>query len=63
LLRHRLARHWVLSPEEVAQAIVRVVERGGAEIMRPRSLRIAGVAQSLAPATIARIMARWGRSA
>ena len=63
LLRHRLARHWVLSPEEVAQAIVRVVERGGAEIMRPRSLRIVGVAQSLAPATIARVMARWGRSA
>jgi uncharacterized protein len=63
LLRRPLARHWVLSPEEVAEAIVRAVERGGPEIVRPRSLRIVGVAQSLAPATIARVMARWGRSA
>jgi short-subunit dehydrogenase len=61
LLHHALARHWVLSPEEVAEAIVRAVERGRAEIVRPRSLRMVGVAQSLAPATIARVMARWSR--
>lgn len=61
LLRHALARHWVLSPEEVAEAMVRAVERGRAEIVRPRSLRMVGVAQSLAPATIARVMARWSR--
>jgi uncharacterized protein len=61
LLRHPLARHWVLSPEDVAEAIVRTVERGRAEIVRPRSLRMVGVAQSLAPATIARVMARWSR--
>jgi NAD(P)-dependent dehydrogenase (short-subunit alcohol dehydrogenase family) len=61
LLRHALARHWVLSPEEVAEAIVRSVERGRAEIVRPRSLRMVGVAQSLAPATIARVMAHWSR--
>jgi uncharacterized protein len=61
LLRHPLARHWVLTPEEVAEAIVRTLERGRAEIIRPRSLRMVGVAQSLAPATIARVMARWGR--
>jgi short-subunit dehydrogenase len=63
LLRHPLARHWVISPEEVAEAIVRAVERGRTEIVRPRTLRIVGAAQSLAPATIARVMARWGRSA
>jgi NAD(P)-dependent dehydrogenase (short-subunit alcohol dehydrogenase family) len=62
LLRHPLARHWVLTPEEVAEAIVRSLERGRTEIDRTRSLRIVGVAQSLAPATIARVMARWGRS-
>jgi NAD(P)-dependent dehydrogenase (short-subunit alcohol dehydrogenase family) len=60
LLRHPLARHWVLTPEEIAEAIVRTLERGRAEIVRPRSLRMVGVAQSLAPATIARVMARWG---
>lgn len=62
LLRHPLARYWVLTPEEVAEAIMGALERGRAEIVRPRSLRIVGVAQSLAPATIARVMARWGRS-
>ena len=63
LLRHPVARHWVESREEIAAAIVRTVERGRVEITRPRSLRLVAVAQSLAPATIARVMSRRGRSA
>jgi NAD(P)-dependent dehydrogenase (short-subunit alcohol dehydrogenase family) len=62
LLRHPLARHWVATPDEIAEAIVRAVARGRPEIIRPRTLRLVSVAQSLAPATIARVMARWGRS-
>jgi NAD(P)-dependent dehydrogenase (short-subunit alcohol dehydrogenase family) len=62
LLRHPIARHWVETPEEIAEAIVRAVVRGRSEIIRPRTLRLVSVAQSLAPATIARVMARWSRS-
>ena len=62
LLRHPLARHWVSTADDIAEDTVRAVERGRAEIMRPRSLRVVSVAQSLAPATIARVLARWSRS-
>jgi NAD(P)-dependent dehydrogenase (short-subunit alcohol dehydrogenase family) len=61
LLRHPLARHWVASADEIAEATVRAVERGRAEIVRPRSLRFVSLAQSLAPATLARVLARWSR--
>jgi NAD(P)-dependent dehydrogenase (short-subunit alcohol dehydrogenase family) len=62
LLRHPLARHWVETADDIAEATIRAVERGRAEITRPRSLRAVSVAQSLAPATMARVLARWGRS-
>jgi short-subunit dehydrogenase len=61
LLRHPLARHWVATADDIAAATIRAVERGRAEIIRPRSLRVVSVAQSLAPATMARALARWGR--
>jgi uncharacterized protein len=61
LLRHPLARHWVATADDIAAATLRAVERGRAEIIRPRSLRAVSVAQSLAPATMARVLARFGR--
>jgi short-subunit dehydrogenase len=61
LLRHPLARRWVGSADDIAEATVRAVERGRAEIIRPRSLRVVSIAQSLAPATMARAMARFGK--
>ena len=62
LLRNPLARHWVATADEIAEATVRAIERGRAEIFRPRSLRLVAVAQSLAPATMARVLARLSRS-
>jgi short-subunit dehydrogenase len=60
LLQHRLLRHVVLTPEQVANAIVRAVERNRAEIVLPRYLRVAGAAQALAPASLARLVSRAG---
>jgi short-subunit dehydrogenase len=57
---HRLLRHVVLTPEEIAREIVRAVERNRAEIVRPRYLRAAGAAQALAPDTLARVLRRAG---
>jgi short-subunit dehydrogenase len=61
LLRHPLARHWVATAEDIAEDTVRAVERERREIIRPRSLRVVSVAQSVAPATMARVLSRWGR--
>jgi short-subunit dehydrogenase len=58
LLRHRLLRHLVLTPERVAEEIVKAVERNRAEIVRPRYLRAAGAAQALAPDSLARVLRR-----
>jgi short-subunit dehydrogenase len=60
LLGHRLLRHAVLTPEQVADEIVKAVERNRAEIVRPRYLRAAGAAQALAPATLAQVLRRAG---
>jgi uncharacterized protein len=60
LLEHRLLRHVVLTPEQVAEAIVKAVERNRSEIVLPRYLRVAGAAQALAPATLARVLRRAG---
>jgi short-subunit dehydrogenase len=60
LLGHRVLRHIVLTPEEVADEIVKAVERNRAEIVRPRYLRVAGAAQALAPSTLARVLRRTG---
>ena len=60
LLQHRLLRHVVLTPEQVANAIVRAVDRNRAEVVLPRYLRVAGAAQALAPASLARLVSRAG---
>jgi uncharacterized protein len=60
LLEHRFLRHVVLTPEQVAEAIVKAVERNRTEIILPRYLRVAGAAQALAPATLARMLRRAG---
>jgi short-subunit dehydrogenase len=58
LLERRLARRTVLRPEQVADAILAAVERGRAEVVVPRYLRLAGVAQAALPSTIARLATR-----
>ncbi|HEX2045333.1 MAG TPA: SDR family oxidoreductase [Gaiellaceae bacterium] len=58
LLRRRLARRAVLRPEDVAEAILAAVERGRREVVVPRYLRLAGVAQALAPAAVGRLATR-----
>jgi short-subunit dehydrogenase len=60
LLERRVIRHVVLTPEQVADAIVRAVERNRAEVVLPRYLRVAGAAQALAPASLARLVSRVG---
>jgi uncharacterized protein len=63
LLRHRLGSRLVLQPEQVAEAIVRAVERDRAEIVLPRYLRVAGALQALAPGTLARLADRLAKRA
>jgi short-subunit dehydrogenase len=60
LLERRVLRHVVLTPEQVADAIVRAVERNRAEVVLPRYLRVAGMAQAFAPASLARLLTRAG---
>jgi hypothetical protein len=60
LLERPILRHVVLTPEQVAHAIVRAVERNRAEVVLPRYLRVAGAAQALAPASLARLVSRAG---
>jgi short-subunit dehydrogenase len=60
LLEHRFLRLVVLTPEQVAEAIVKAVERNRTEIVLPRYLRVAGAAQALAPATLARVLRKVG---
>jgi short-subunit dehydrogenase len=60
LLERRVLRQVVLTPEQVGDAIVRAVERNRAEVVLPRYLRVAGAAQALAPASLARLLTRAG---
>jgi uncharacterized protein len=54
----RLSRRLVVSPERVAETIVRAVERNRREVVVPRVFRLAGAAQGIAPATLGRLTAR-----
>jgi uncharacterized protein len=56
LLARRWGRHVVVTPEHVADAIVRALERGRAEIFVPGYFRLAGIAQALAPTTVVRLV-------
>ena len=60
LLAHPIARHFVVTDEACAAAIVRGLEHRKREIFVPQYWRLAGIAQAIAPQTIARLAARAG---
>jgi short-subunit dehydrogenase len=58
LLASRLAGRAVLQPDEVAERIVKALERGRAEIVLPRYLRTVALAEALAPSLVSRLVSR-----
>jgi uncharacterized protein len=58
LLRSRWSRHAVIGPDRVADAIVRGLGRGRAEIFVPAPLRLAAAVQALAPVSAVRLAPR-----
>ena len=58
LREHRWLRHTVIDDADCADRILRALERRRAESFQPEWWRVAGVAQALAPATMARIARR-----
>jgi uncharacterized protein len=62
-LSHRWKRHFVVAPDDVAEAIVRAVADDRPEVFVPRAFRLAAAAQGIAPGTLTRVAAkrRWGR--
>jgi NAD(P)-dependent dehydrogenase (short-subunit alcohol dehydrogenase family) len=58
LLERPIARRFVRQPDDVAAAIVRVVERDRREVFLPHALRVAGPLQALAPGLLARLASR-----
>jgi short-subunit dehydrogenase len=59
MLRERPVLHRVvLTPERVAAGIIAAVDHDRAEVVLPRYLRLAGAAQALAPASVARLVSR-----
>ena len=58
LLRRRYGKRVVVGPEQVAESIVRAIERDRAEIFVPRWYRAAAIAQALVPGTFRRVPAR-----
>jgi NAD(P)-dependent dehydrogenase (short-subunit alcohol dehydrogenase family) len=60
-LRTWAGRRLVVSPERVAERIVHAVERDRREIVVPRVLRLAGVAQAAAPGLLGRLAPRLRR--
>ena len=60
LLAHPIARHFVVTDERCAAAIIHGLENRRREIFVPQYWRLAGIAQAIAPETIARIAARAG---
>jgi short-subunit dehydrogenase len=63
LLQRPLMRRVVLTPERVAEAVLGAIEHNRAEVVVPRYLRLAGAAQALAPASLARLVSRAGERA
>jgi uncharacterized protein len=59
----RLARHALVSVDDVARAVLRVVERDRREVFVPWPYRIAAAAQAVVPGAVARVgaLGRWGR--
>jgi uncharacterized protein len=60
VLASRFFRRAVIRPEDVAERIVRAVEKGRREVFVPRWYRVFAIAQALAPGLVARLVARSG---
>lgn len=60
VLRSRLFRRLVVSPDVVVKAILRSLDRDRREVYVPRIYRAAALAQALAPSLLARLLARRG---
>jgi uncharacterized protein len=58
----RPARRLVVDPETIARHVVDSLERGRGETTVPRYYAVAGVLQALFPNTLARVLARSGRT-
>ena len=56
--RNAILRRAVIEPEEVAVHIVKLLARGPSETTIPRSYRVVGLAQTLAPNVVARLLSR-----
>jgi uncharacterized protein len=61
LLRRRYGGRVVVGPEQVAESVVRAVERDRTEIFVPRWYRVAAIAQALLPGTFRRVPTRGAR--
>ncbi len=60
LLAHPVGRRLVVTDDECAGAIIRGLENRRREIFVPQWWRLAGIAQAIAPETLARLAARAG---
>jgi uncharacterized protein len=54
----RGSRRFVLGPEDIAQHVLRSIERGRGETTVPRYYALAGAVQALAPNVVARLLSR-----
>jgi short-subunit dehydrogenase len=59
-LRNALLRRLVVEPEDIAEHVVKVIERDKRETFVPAFYRLAAVAQALAPGLVGRIASRSG---
>jgi short-subunit dehydrogenase len=59
-LRSALLRRLVVEPEDIAEHVVKVIERDKRETFVPAFYRLAAVAQALAPGLVGRIASRSG---
>lgn len=58
VLRNRLLRRLVVGPDDVAEHVLRVLDRDRAETFVPAWYRAAAIVQALAPGVLSRILAR-----
>jgi short-subunit dehydrogenase len=61
VLASRFLRRSVIGPEQVAEHVLRSLERGGGESFVPRWYRVAALAQAVAPGLFARFTSRRRR--
>ena len=59
-LESPLLRRLVIGPEDVAEHVIRSLERGKRETFVPPWYRVAAIAQALAPGLVSRVLARSG---